>query len=94
MQGKVAAHCRAWMDQVNKYAATHPTFQAITSDPKILLYAAAAFSLAILLLTRFFQLFKKQTPTRPSTPDLEKPAARNFKAPSRKPGGETGAQPI
>jgi hypothetical protein len=76
------------MDQVNKYASSHPTFQAVTSDPKILLYAAAFFSLVVLLLTRLSQLFKKQTPARQNTPDLEKPAARSFKAPPRNPGGE------
>ncbi|KAH8804694.1 hypothetical protein F5884DRAFT_421966 [Xylogone sp. PMI_703] len=89
MKDKMLAHCRAWVDQANRYTASHPTLQEFANDPKNLLFVAAIFSVSVLLLSRLVQALKKQTTsTRPGTPDLEKPRSpsQSFKTPSRKPG--------
>lgn len=60
----------------------------VKNEPKIGLYATCSLVTLIWLLTRLPTFFRKSIPSRPATPDLEKPAARSFKALPREPGGK------
>ena len=63
-------------------------FDQIKSEPKVGLYTVCALVTLVWIVTALPKLFGKSTPSRPPTPDLDKPSARSFKAPPREPGGK------
>lgn len=80
--------CRAWAGEVLKQTKSSTVMQKADGNPKLVLYTAMLLALTSWLLVRIVKYLKKPSySSRPSTPDLEKPAARSFKAPLRKPGG-------
>jgi hypothetical protein len=79
--------CHEWTDKLIDHTRSSMLMQEATINPKPFLYGAATFCFSIWLLLHAIQFLKKPMPSRPATPDLEKPASRNFKAPQRKLGG-------
>jgi hypothetical protein len=73
-------HCREWLKGF-------PVIQRASENPKLVLYGIAVLLLTTWLLIRAKQFLTKPTNSRSATPDLEKPASRNFKGAQRKPGG-------
>ncbi|KUJ16954.1 uncharacterized protein LY89DRAFT_707355 [Mollisia scopiformis] len=73
--------CQNWAAQ-----ALDRSIQTISSHPRYVLYGISAVCLAAWLLISATRYLKQSTNTRPATPDLEKPASRSLKAPSRAPG--------
>lgn len=66
------------------------TFREVAAHPKPLLYVVLIVVLVGWLAISAVRKFKQPRIQRPSTPDLEKPAARTsskFKTPERQPGG-------
>jgi hypothetical protein len=68
---------------------SHAVIQELVKNPKVGVYGLGLVAVAIWLLVRSISVLKAPAPTRPTTPDLEKPSARGgkFKAIDRKPGG-------
>lgn len=87
MGSSLMERCRAWTDKLIDHTRSATLVQEATINPKLFLYGAVTLCFIIWLLLRARQFIKKPMPSRPATPDLEKPASRNFKAPQRKPGG-------
>ena len=79
--------CRQWAGQLVDQAKASALLQKAAGDPKTLIYGAAFLALLTWLLVQATQHLKKPQTSRPATPDLEKPAARSFKAPQRELGG-------
>ena len=78
--------CRQWAKQGIEHTRSSTSFKKGVNDPKIVMYGAACLVVLAWLLIRATNFLKKPQASRPATPDLEKPSARSFKAPSRKPG--------
>lgn len=80
--------CHNWTGQAAAHIKSSPVIQEAVANPKLAAYGAAFLVLTAWLLVRVTQyLTKAPERSRPSTPDLEKPASgRSFKAPPRKPG--------
>lgn len=81
--------CRQGAEQLVEHIRSSTMFQKAASSPKLVTYGAAFLAVLTWLLIRATKFLKKPQTSRPATPDLEKPAARNFKAPARKPGGKS-----
>lgn len=80
--------CHEVTSQAIEYTKASPITQRIMAEPRLAIYGAAIFAFTAWLLLRATRyLAKPPIRSRPSTPDLEKPAARSFKAPPREPGG-------
>ncbi|KAI4125247.1 MAG: hypothetical protein LQ338_004371 [Usnochroma carphineum] len=63
--------------------------QLLAQQPKILLYGLALSSCLVWIIIRLSARHTKNSPRRPTSPDLEKPTSRRetiFKAPERQPG--------
>lgn len=85
--GKTQLHkCGEWAKHGIEEAKSLFVAQRASSDPKVMLYGAACICLALWLLIRGVQYFKKPACNILSTPQLEK-ATTSFKAPQREPGG-------
>lgn len=80
--------CRQWVGQLVDHATSSTIYRNAASDPKVIMYGAALFAIFAWLLFRATKLLKETKTSRSVTPDLEKPAARSFKAPLREPGGK------
>jgi hypothetical protein len=85
---KRVERCRQWAKEVVEHTKPSRILQKAASDPKMVIYGAAFLAILTWLLIRATKLLKKPQSSRPATPDLEKPAARSFKTPPRKPGGK------
>ncbi|RDW79532.1 hypothetical protein BP6252_04170 [Coleophoma cylindrospora] len=83
---EIGKRCREYAERIVEQASAHPFYQQVTSNPKYALYGLGLSCIALWLLLRVAQAFRKPTTSRAATPDLEKPAARSFKAPPREPG--------
>lgn len=81
--------CHDWAEQTVSHIKSSPVIQKAVDSPKLAVYGAAFLVLISWLLVRVtHHLTKAPERSRPSTPDLEKPASgRSFKAPPRKAGG-------
>lgn len=79
--------CREWVQKLSNEVISVPGVQQTIQNPRNVLYAGVLLLATVWLLIRATKSLRKSAPSRPATPDLEKPAARAPKAPARKPGG-------
>jgi hypothetical protein len=85
--GERVETCRQWVGRLIETTRSSTILHKATSDPKVVIFGAGLLAVITWLLIRATKLLTKPQTSRPATPDLEKPAARSFKAPLRKPGG-------
>jgi hypothetical protein len=88
MESSRMQRCREWAKTLSAQIKSPELIQKVTSNPKVAIYGPVLLCLTTWLLIRIALFLKKPQPSRPATPDLEKPAVRSFKAPERKPGGQ------
>jgi hypothetical protein len=80
--------CHEIVEQTVGHFKSSSVVQNIVANPKFAVYGAGLLFLASWVLVQATQYLKRSPErSRPLTPDLEKPAARSFKAAPRKPGG-------
>jgi len=79
--------CGEWAEQLIDQTKSFPAIQKATGSPKPILFGVVLLFFISWLVVRAVLFLKKPVLSRPATPDLEKPAARNFKAPPRPLGG-------
>jgi hypothetical protein len=87
MGGFKMQRCQEWAERLIEKTRSSSLVHKATSNPTGLLFGALTLCLALWLLYRTIRFLKKPELNRPATPDLEKPASRQFKPPPRKPGG-------
>jgi hypothetical protein len=80
--------CQEWAERFIAQGRSSSVVQEAAANPRRVLYGTIVIFFAIWLSSRAIKLLKKPMPSRPATPDLEKPAPRSFKAPPREPGGQ------
>jgi hypothetical protein len=85
--GERVQRCQQWIEQAVEHMKSSTMFDKASSNPKLAFYGAAILAALGWLLMRATKLLEKPQKSRQTTPDLEKPAARSFKTPQRKPGG-------
>ena len=86
MDGSIE-RCRHLAKQLVEQIKSSAMIQQAGSNTQTVAYGAVFLAVLTWLLVRLTNLLKKSQRSRPATPDLEKPAARSFKAPTRMPGG-------
>ena len=79
--------CREGAEQLFDRIKSLPVIQQASNNPKYIFYGAVLLCLTSWLAIRAAKFLRKPIPSRPATPDLEKPAARNLKVPPRPLGG-------
>ena len=89
--------CQEWARNFFNPVTVAETLREINPHPRPILYGLLVVILVGWLAKSAIQKFKRPTIHRPSTPDLEKPAARTsgkVKAPERQPGGRILARTV
>lgn len=80
-----------YLERLKSYEILSQLSRDVSNNPRLAIYGAFAFIIAIIFCRRAFGYsLGRASSSRPSTPDLEKPASRSgtsFKAPVRPPGG-------
>ncbi|OWP03569.1 hypothetical protein B2J93_7587 [Marssonina coronariae] len=86
MDNRAAGH-REWASKTVERMKFSTVMWTAAGSPKLVLYGALLLVITLWLFTRTVQYLKKPSrSSRPTTPDIEKPAGRSFKAPPRKTG--------
>lgn len=86
MAQSVVERCQEWATNLIDETQSSSFVQEAKVNPKATTVVIGALCCTLWLLSRMISVLKTPAVGRPATPDLEKPAARSFKAPARKPG--------